>query len=351
MRDNHDSYPSYFFDWDHFLQSGGNPGFYESEEFLEIIEIYINENKLKSARETLKYALSSHSDDPEMLYEIFLLLNDYELWNDLLDLTIQYEEEGEVWGDGHRLAALLHLGMEEESFLFFGKAKIKHKDNAEYIIVIYQAMGEALMEVDLFESAIDVLKEGINVCGEHVDFYWILLQCYLSTGNNDKASEYAQLIQTLSPLDGESWYRLGVFYSGIKDYENTIEALENAHSLEYDPVKSLVLLMSAYELNGNYNKVLQKAEEYLNLYPDSYLTHITAANACRNIENWEAALYYISQAIRLRPKMDSLYLFQSTVFLELGEVFKAIESLKKGLEATGDPTGNLQKELDRIRTQ
>jgi len=348
MGNNTIQYPSFFTSWDNFLKKGGSPGFYEPEEFQEIIEIYISEDKLDNARKTINYALKQYSEDREMLYEILLLLNDFELWNDLLDLAIVFEEVGEVWGDGHRLTALLHLGMEEEAFLFFKKLKNKYKGSSEDNVVIYQAMGEALMEVDLFESAIDVIKEGIALEDEDIDFLWLLLQCYSSIDNKEKAIECADKIQKISPLDSDSWHRLGMFYAEIEELDNAIDALENAQSLGCDLPKNLILLMSVYEQNENYNKVLQKAQEYLNLYADNYLIQITAARACRFIEDWEGSLFYITNAIRLKPDMDSLYLFQSASFLELGEVLKAVKALESGIQATNDPVGDLKKELDRI---
>ena len=351
MENNQEQYPSFFFNWDQFLLSGKNPGFFEPEEFQEIIEIYITEDKLDRARKTIRYAFRQYPDNKEMLYEILLLLNDYELWNDLFNLSKEFEAIGEVWGDGHRLTALLHLGMEEEAFLYFKKLKQKYKDSIEDIIVIYQAMGEALMEVDLFDSSIDVIKEGISITGEDVDFFWLLLQNYSSVGNKETAMSYADKIQKSNPLDAESWHRLGEFYTEIEDYENAIEALENAHSLGYDSPKSQILLIRVYELNHNYNKVLQKAKEYLNLYSNDYLILITAANACQQMEKWEEAGPFISSAIRLQSDMDALYLFQSTVFLQLGEVVKAISALKNGISATNDPNGDLQKELDRLKKE
>ena len=348
MENNQDQHPSFFINWDQFLLSGQNPGFFEPEEFQEIIEIYITEDNLDKARKTIQYAFRQYPDNREMLYEVLLLLNDYELWNDLLNLSKEFEEMGEVWSDGHRLTALLHLGMEEEAFLYFKKLKQKYKDSTEDIIVIYQAMGEALLEVDLFDSSIDVIKEGISLTGEDVDFFWLLLQNYSSSGDKKTAMDYADKIQKSNPLDAESWHRLGEFYAEEKEYEYAIEALENAHSLGYDSPKNFALLISVYEQNQNYNKVLQKAKEYLNLYSDSYLIQVTAAKACREMENWEGAVFYMSNAIRLNPTMDTLYLFQSSLFLELGEIDQAIKTLQSGIQATNDPSGELQKELDRI---
>lgn len=346
--DRKEKHPLFFIRWDQFLDSGEKSQNPEPDELTEIIDIYLSENQTDKARKTISRALIIYPDDEEMLYDILLLLNDFELWNDLLSLTERFEVSGDVWGDGHRLTALLHLGMEEEAFLHFQKMKIRYREIQEDLLIIYQAMAEALFEVDLFESAIDVIREGIEKCGENSDFDWILMQSHLAKGDRDKARKYAGKIEKENPLDPDTWHRLGLAYSEMEEYESAIEALENSRSLGYDPEQSLISLINAYEKNGNYNKVLENAKEYLNLQPDNYMILIIAARSCHFMEKWDEALDFISKAIKLMPTMESLYLFKSSLYLRSGEIPQAIRVLECGIVATNDPEGSLKEELKRI---
>ena len=106
-----ESYPDFFIKWDNAVRKGKSPGYYEPEELTEIIDIYFSENDLKKAGQAIEHALSLYVSDEELLYEIFLLLNDYEQWNDLLSLCERYKRTADVWCDGHKLIALLHLRM------------------------------------------------------------------------------------------------------------------------------------------------------------------------------------------------------------------------------------------------
>lgn len=342
------SYPSFFQSWDNAVSTGKKPGFFEPEELIEIIEIYITDNEIDKAKQAIDYALQIYSDNDELLYDILLLLNDFELWNDLLNLCEKYKDRAEVWGDGHKLTALLHLGMEDDAFLFFKKLKSKYSEDKEGLSIVYQAMGEALHEMDLYDSSIDVMEEAKKLLGEEADFYWIQLQSYVSLGEKEMVVELGEKIQKMDALNAETWHRLGIIYKEIDDFERSVEAFEYAQSLGYDPQQNLMNLIYAYEKNDNYNKALEKAKEYLNLYPDSYLVNIIAAKICSQIENWEEALEYIEEAIKLMPSMDSLYLYKSNFLLKLDESRKAKLALQEGINKTGDLEGDLQKELDRL---
>jgi tetratricopeptide (TPR) repeat protein len=343
-----DSYPEFFFDWDNAVSSGQKPGFYEPDELIEIIEIYITQNDISRASYAVEYALSTYPDNEEILYDILMLLNDYELWNDLLSLCEKQKEEAGVYGDGHKLCALLHLGMEDEAFAFFRQLKIKYADDKEEASIIYQAMGEALQEMDLFNSTADVMQEAIDFLGIDVDFYWLQLQSYASLKDTDKVIELTEKIQKLRPLDAESWYRQGVIFRDMDEKEKSIEAFEFAQSLGYNAKENLMNLIYAYEKNDNFSKALEKAKEYLILYPDNYAVNLIAAKLCSDIDDWEEAINYINNTIKVMPEMDSLYLYKSKFFLNLQEYKKAKLTLIEGIDSTKDAEGELKKELKRL---
>ena len=346
-----ESYPDFFLEWDEAVNSGKKPGFYEPEELTEIIEIYIINNEIKRAKQAINYALRIYSDDDELLYEILLLLNDYERWNDLLDICEQYGEESDVWIDGHRLTAMLHLGVEDEAFLLFKKLKAKYAEDNEDLSITYQAMGEALCDVDLFDSCIEVIQEAIDTLEEDINFYWLQLQCYVSLECKEEVAELAEVIQKLNPLDAGTWHRLGLFFQDIDDREKAIDAFEYAKSLGYEPEEILMNLIFIYDKNKNFNKALEQAKEYLKLYPESYVINMMAAKLSSLMENWKDALNYVDEALKLIPEMESLYLYKSNFLIHLEEYKKAKQALKEGLKNTKDSQGYLSKKLSKLNKQ
>jgi tetratricopeptide (TPR) repeat protein len=344
-------YPDYYYEWDESLSKNLNVRFYDADELSEIIEIYLNEGEITKAKKTIQQALKFHPENENLVYDILLLLNDFELWNDLLTLSEQYKDMPDVWADGHRIAALMHLGMEEDAFLFFQKMKRKYEKETDNLSIIYQAMSEALQEMDLFEASINVTQEAIAVMGAHIEFYWLQLQAYLSSNQKEKALEMTNEIERINPLDGETWHRLGSVYMDLEETEKSIEAFEFAESLNYKKPGNYLGLITVYEKNGNLLKALEKTKEYLYLYPENYMVDILAANICSEMKMWEEALVYIDAALDIVPEMDSLYLYKSNFFINLGERKKAILALEEGIRQTSDNQGDLRKELEKLQEE
>ena len=341
-------YPDFFFEWDEAVNSGKKPGFYEPEELTEIIEIYIVNNQLKRAKQAINYALRIYSDDDELLYEILLLLNDYERWNELLAICEKYKNEGDMWIDAHRLTTLLHLCMEEEAFALFKKLKVKYAPEPDELSILYQAMGEALCEVDLFESSIEVMQEAINTLGKEIDYYWLQLPCYVSLDSNEKVFELAGIIQRMDPLNSVTWFRLGLAFQDIDENEKAIEAFEYAQSLGDDSEEILMSMIYTYDRNKNFGKALEKVKEYLHMHPGSYGVNMMAAKLNSQMKNWNEAIKYMDEVLKLTPQIEALYLYKSNFLLHLDEYKKAKLTLMEGLKNTEDSKGYLSKKLSKL---
>jgi tetratricopeptide (TPR) repeat protein len=330
------------------LSGNQNIHFLDVDELSDIIEIYLYEREIKKAKLTIEYALKFHPNDEDLIYDILLLLNDYELWNDLLVLAEQHQGISEAWVDGHKLTALLHLGMEEDAFLFFRKIKSKYESNLEHLSLIYQIMGESLHEMDLVDAAHDVIKEAISLMGPNLEFYWLQLRAHLASESKDQALEMANQIEQISPLDGETWHRLGSVYLELEESEKAIDAFEVAESLGYKTQSNYLGLITVYEKNGNLLKALEKVKEYLYLYPNNYMVYILAANICSDLGLWKEAIEYIDLALNIAPDLDSLYLYKSRFLVFLDEQKKAVYALEEGIRLTKDKQGELKKELEKL---
>lgn len=345
-----ESYPDFFVEWDAAVRAGQSPGYYEPEELAEIIEIYFSQDELKKARQAIEHALKLYANDKDLREQIFRALTEYEQWNDVLKL---YERLKifDVWIDGHKLIALLHLGMEEAAFHFFAELKNQYADNHEDLNIAYQAMGEALIETDLFKSAVEVINEAIGIMGENIDFLWLLLNAYTLMEKKEEAVQCADKIQKMNPLDAGTWCRLGITFEELDDMDRAIDAYENARSLQPDSANLMMTLITAYEAHGNYNKALEKASEFLHMQPDNFRAYIILAQIYSDLENWDEALLHINKALDIIPGIYLLYLYKSSILQRLKETDKAKLTLQEGIEKTGDPKGHLAVELTKLNEQ
>ena len=341
-------YPDFYYEWDDALSGSQNIRFTDVDELSDIIEIYLYEGEFKKAKKTIAYALKFHPNDEDLIYDILLLLNEYELWNDLLVLAEQQQGISESWVDGHKITALLHLGMEEDAFLFFRKVKPKYEKDDDQLLLLYQVMGESLQEVDLFDAAHDVVEEAITLLGPCLDLYWLQLRALLASNAKAQALEMANRIEQIDPMEGETWHRLGCVYLDLEEMEKAIDAFEFAESLDYKTQRNYLGLITVYEKNGNLLKALEKVKEYLYLYPNHYMVYILAASLCSELSLWQEAIGYIDAALNFAPDLDSLYVYKSRFLVSLGEQKKALYALEEGIRLTKDKQGELKKEWEKL---
>jgi tetratricopeptide (TPR) repeat protein len=160
--------------------------------------------------------------------------------------------------------------------------------------------------------------------------------------------ELAEVIQKLDPLDAITWHRLGLSFQDIDDKEKAIDAFEYAQSLGYEPEEILMNLIYIYDKNKNFNKALEKAKEYLKLYPESYVINMMAVRLNSRMGNWTDAIKYIDEALKLMPDVESLYLYKTNFLLRLEEYKKAKLVLTEGLKNTKDSEGYLSRKLSGL---
>ena len=344
-------YPDFFYSWDEAVKKGSNPGFFEVDDLCIIIDIYLSEDQINRAKFAIDYAFKLHPDHEDLKEEILFLLNENELWNDLLLLAEKYATDEPIYSDNHKLEALLHLGMEEDAFLLFKKLKKKYNNYPDDLSMLYQTMGDTLNEIDLNDASIEVMKEALTVLGEDIDFYWILLSSAIALDDKENVYTLCDSIQKINPMDAETWNEIGNAYHEIGDTKREIEAFEFARSLGLRDDNMKIKLIYAYEKNGNFSKALECVDEYLDEYPNSFFSYLTAVNICTKVEDWGNALYYIEKAIEAEPLMDIFYLYKSNFLLQMGEEKKALFALIEGIQKIQKPSDDLLEELDKLRKQ
>ncbi|MDL2243237.1 tetratricopeptide repeat protein [Bacteroidales bacterium OttesenSCG-928-J19] len=345
-------YPDYFYVWDKQLSENRIPGFFEVEELKDIIEIYLQQDELTKARQSIRIVLDKYGEDEDVLYDIFVLLSDFELWNDLLSLSKDLGKKQAFWIDGHKIEALFHLGMEEEAFQAFRQAKKRYAEDREALFILYRAVGESLIDIDLFEGAALVVEEGIDLLGDDIEFTWLQLESHVALADTEEVLKLGKKITNAAPFDSFSWHRLGLCYMEVKEYEKAIEAFEFAEDLNFpEKKKNLLKLIKAYEQNENHAKALDTAKEFLRLYPDAFFVNLTAASLSADMEKWEDAIKYLDEVIKVKPQIHVLYLYKSSYLMNLGEHRKALLILQEGIVKSEDPEGALKDELDRLKGQ
>ena len=344
-------FPDFYYEWDEALNQNRSPRFLEADEINQILEIYSQEYEVEKTKSTIQYALVFHPENEELIQDILSYLFDLKQWNDLYSFSEKYKNiKDEVWPKAYKLAALLHLGMEEDAFVLFQILKKKYRESKNKLSIIYQSLSEGLNDIDLYDASLKVTDEAISILGPSSDLFWIQMRSHISLKNNETALSLAEKIEKLSPLSKENWYDLGNVYSELNEREKAIEAFEFAKSLGYDDLEFYITLIGAYEKNENMFKALEAAKEYLQIEPENNIVSFIAIELAAEMSMWEEALDIVNEILKINA-LESLYIQKSRILLEMGEYKKAISAIEEGLKNTKDNKDSLKKELKKLKEQ
>ncbi|MDR0834034.1 MAG: hypothetical protein LBN93_07640 [Candidatus Symbiothrix sp.] len=347
-------YPDFFYEWDEALEANMEPQrLFDSEELSDILSFYANDREENKLRKTAKYALKVYPDDEELLCDVMDVFEERGLWNDLLMLSQQYAHQGNVIADNNLLLSLLHLRMEEEAFVAFTKMK-EYYTGEDQVTAIYLAMGDALADVDLFQSSIAIVNEGVKLFPDIQEFYWLNMESYWALGEKEKTFEMADKLTQLNALDAKFWKQLGDIYNKMEEHERAVEAFQFAESLGYDRNLNLLDMAKTYHDSANYIQALEALEEFTDdLSPNQILGQtfipLLAAEMCAKLGQWERAIAYLDKSIAFSPDSELFYHSKAEALVHLKRYDEANSVLEEGLRMCQDEEGYLKNLLRKFK--
>jgi tetratricopeptide (TPR) repeat protein len=144
----------------------------------------------------------------------------------------------------------------------------------------------------------------------------------------------------LNPNNTDSWrnrgkalYNLGKVSEAIKSYDNASRLDPNLSGLWND--KGIALVAT-----GNYAKAFECFQEQINKTPSNPMYWCNAGLALKDegdvdhdIEDYNKAIRYYDEAIKLNPKLGKAYQFKANAFNASNRNTEAITALRQGEEA------------------
>ena len=133
-----------------------------------------------------------------------------------------------------------------------------------------------------------------------------------------------------SSLADEAFNR-GVDYSDQGDYENAIEAYDEAIRLDPQDAYAYNNRGNAYKYLGKYERAIQDFDEAIRLAPDDADAYHNRGNAYALLDQYERAIEDYDEAIRLNPKYAKAYGHRGYAYGNLGQHERAIEDLDEAI--------------------
>jgi tetratricopeptide (TPR) repeat protein len=198
--------------------------YFEAESLEEIIDYYIQTNKLKKAFATVNYAINiyqSHSEFILQKAEIYILGERYE--NALLELekverfepfnTDLYLLKGETF---------LNLKQFNDAEMCFNLALNYTDERLDMLFEIAYVYEDS----DMFSKAIEYFTILIDEFPLIDQSYYEIGHCFNQLGEYEKAVYFYKKLIDNDPYSTTAWYNLGIIYYKTDKFEEALDAYE-----------------------------------------------------------------------------------------------------------------------------
>jgi protein O-GlcNAc transferase len=242
-----------------------------------------------------------HTDARLNLSEIYYIIGDYQ---SALSIII---EGLNIDPTNSRLFYMYGLALEKEQEIIEAiSAYQKAISINSHLIDAYNNLGNLLCLVGQSKKSEELYRQAIKIEPQHFGAYLNLGNLQMYQNKVDDAVETYQSGLRVSPENPEILYNLGCAFHNKNDIERTL--LHFGFSFYY---------------NKNYQEAINYYQDYLKISSTNLSVYITLADCYRNLNQYEAAIAILEQALRIN-KTEDLYV-QLIVTLQLaGQTEEAI---------------------------
>ncbi len=314
--------------FEHMLKTN-NVLFFDADEFVEIVEQYIDMGKLALAKKALKLGLSQHpqNNDLKLLKaEIYIFEDKHSQADEILEyLSIVDPENDEVY----ILKANIYSKQDKHE---------KAIETLEYVLEfsgepseIYNLIGIEYLFLENFEKA----KENYMKCldQDQNDFtaLYNIIYCFDFLDQQKEAIDYLNTFLEKNPYCEIAWHQLGKLYFEIGEYQRALQSFDFAiYSDDY--------FVGAYLEKGKVLERLDRYEEAIENYrisnqlddPTAY-AYLRIGKCYLKLNNPTEAVKFFKKAVHEDPMMDKAWAALTEFYMTKKDFKTALTFVNKAI--------------------
>lgn len=281
--------------YEDFLSGSSSAGYFDVEEFEDIVEHYLRKGNTNDSSKALEMALKQHPASSELQTKrakICLVSGNPQQALRILE-TVTEKDDYDVLL--LKMDVLLHLERENEALKI--AERFVSTIESKYLDFAYLDVAYVYIHHRKYETAIELLKKGDESNPNNIDLLFELAFCYERTDEFDKAIETHQRILTIDTFVSEAWFNLAQLYFSQEKYEQALQSYD--YVLAIDPSDAFSCLQKAHVLLSaeRYREAVECFAEYGELVPDDELTYNCIGECYECLENYDTAISYYEKTL------------------------------------------------------
>ncbi len=304
--------------------------FFDTTEFENIVEYYLNVGKHTLAKRALQLGLEQHP------YSIALKLLKVE--------TLIFDNDIERAIELLREIEAIEPNNDE---VFIQKAIIlsKHKKHKEAIEILKKALefvednvdvwdmiGMEYLYMDDYKNARFNFAKCIDVDFEDYSSLYNIVYCYEMEENYKEAIDFLTTYINRNPYSEVVWHQLGKQYYELNDFEEALKAFDYAILIDETFIGGYLEKAKTLEKLERYSEAIKNYLITLELDDPTAYVYIRVGECYDKLNSKETAVEYYKKAVYEDPLLDRGWLLLTDICYEEANYYKAIYYINKTLQ-------------------
>ncbi len=325
--------------------------FFDLDNIIDLIDYYKRWEETTKAKQALNLGLKYYPNASILILKKAEILALQNRTHEAIKILNQIEQH--IQTDVHfyltRGDIYSQMGLHDTAINEYEKALNIDTEKNDWI---YYLIGSEYRQQNKFHESIHYLKKSIALNPRRVICFSAIYLIYSHLDKQEECIKYLQKIIDEDPFNDTAWTYLSHCYEDLNDYENALEAINFALSI--DQQNELIALKKA--------KILMKLKKYneaittLKELPNDASTEISVlpmlAEIYFELSDYENAVYYFRKTIELEPKYSEVWVGLAYTYIRLLQDNEALFCVQQVVANAEDnpeillDAGKLYLELD-----
>lgn len=312
----------------------GNSKYFDTHEFVNIIDFYLDNNDLIKAKKAIVDALNQHPysidlkiRDADWMLESGDVVKSMNTIDDILEINNTNSEALELKGD-----ILLKLEKPEEAVLMFQEA-LHDTENTSNLL---SKIGFELLQLNMFDVSLQFFLLSLDYEIDNENSLHNAVYCYEVLNSFDDAIIFLEKFLNKDPENQIAWHLKGIQYKALDLHKEAIESFNKA--LEIDPkfLGAFFEKAKSSEELKQHNEAISIYKHVLTLADANAWTYFRIAECYINTDKVEDALLYYFKTIHEDPNYHQAWYKIALIHNKNKNYESALETIKKASIADFD---------------
>jgi tetratricopeptide (TPR) repeat protein len=309
-------------------------GFFDSEEFEQIIEYYLDEGKMVLARKAIGLGISQHPAAVTLKLfkaEMYIFDNEFpqaeHVLNELFEIEPQnaeiYIQKANIYSKTER---------HDKAIKLLKMALDLTLDQAD----VYNLIGMEFLFIEDYSNAKVNFMKCLELDDTDYSALYNIIYCFDFLEEHQQAVDFLNLFLNKNPYSEVAWHQVGKQYFDLKMYEKSLAAFEFAIISDDHFVGAYLEKGKVLEKLGRYQEAIENYQITLTLDDPTSFAYLRLGKCFEKLGLEDDAITYFKQCVKEDPLLDKGWLSIVNFYTNKLDYQKALSYIIKATETDAD---------------